>query len=72
MGNELKCCPFCGGALVFVEAYVILGEEPCGFFQCENMCFEQCHVRFKNDSVREVNRRYEPRQGIEFDYGAED
>ena len=72
MGSELKQCPFCGGALKFVELYVAPGEEPRGYVQCKKRCFEQCRIRHKSDAVREVNRRYEPRQGIEFDYGAED
>ena len=50
-------CPFCGGEAVFVSTCDVPGETPKGFFRCENMCCEQCHVRSKDEAEEAWNRR---------------
>ena len=54
---ELKPCPFCGGEAVFVSTSEVPDETPRGFFRCENMCCEQCHVRSKDEAEAAWNRR---------------
>lgn len=89
MGNELKCCPFCGGKPV---TRISFRTAPTGTIKasvnvlircpkCDcnrNIVLELCDTDFykaqdaMNKATAAWNRRYEPRQGIEFDYGAED
>ena len=57
--NELKPCPFCGGKAEFVSTCEVPDETPRGFFRCENMCCEQCHIRSKDEAEEEWNRRVE-------------
>ncbi len=57
MAEELKRCPFCGGKAVFCECHAAPDEEPKGFFRCENMCCEQCHVLSKSKAEEDWNRR---------------
>ena len=55
---KLRNCPFCGGEAVFVSTSEVQDETPRGYFRCENMCCEQCHVRSKDEAVEAWNRRF--------------
>lgn len=56
---ELKPCPFCGGRAEFVHTNEDLHKIPKGFFRCENMCIEQCHISRKDYAEEDWNRRAE-------------
>ena len=66
---ELKPCPFCGG-----EAFIYYSGSPSNGSFAEVICREcKCQtLRLRGDKAIEAwNRRHEPSQELEFDYGAE-
>ena len=54
---ELKPCPFCGGKAKFVITSMPLNGTQKGYFQCENLCCEQCHLKSIDDAADDWNRR---------------
>ena len=70
---ELKPCPFCGGEADMTKRKTAIATFYRVF--CANY---DCKVKpsaperwIKDDAIEAWNRRYEPKEELEFDYGAE-
>ena len=75
MEKELKPCPFCGRKAELVTMEFGSGSIYFGT-TCENwLCAVASVIPYfssKEEAIEAWNRRYEPKQEIDFDYEAED
>ena len=72
--EELKPCPFCGARVTDYDQPIGLGyaytiDAYCVI--CDRCGANGGHHDGRAEAIEAWNRRYEPQQELEFDYGAE-